>query len=242
MKKLFILLVTCVLVVSNALAQEGSPIEYGETVTGEISDEKFEVPYTFEGNADDIVVIQMEETEVFGDLSSPLIILLNENNRVVTDSSRIFSIGDATLVTQLPADGTYTILATRSDGRAGDSVGEFVLRLINVPLLSVNGTVSEQISSEDTSQYFAVVSDGSDMTLTYEKQAGTFAPEITISRLESDGELTEMVTLSGDALERGTVNVPSSRGTYIISLAPALFDFNFREVTADYELTLAADE
>jgi len=60
------------------LAQEDSnTIAYGDTVVGEITNREFEIEYTFTGKADDVVVIEMHQVDVLGDLDHPVIMVLD---------------------------------------------------------------------------------------------------------------------------------------------------------------------
>lgn len=70
------------------------------------SDSSFFDAYTFEGKAGQEVTIEMDSTEV-----DPYLILLAPDGRDVAQDDDGGGGSNARLVTQLPADGTYTILA-----------------------------------------------------------------------------------------------------------------------------------
>lgn len=221
--------------------QDVDTIEYGESVTGELTDREFEIAYEFTGSEGDVIVIYMAAVDTLGDLNRPELLLLNSENDVVADTADAFTIGEILLAAELEAEDTYTILATRQDGRAGDSVGEFTLDLIKLPVLELDKEVSETISSEDSDQYYAIRSDSSTLVLSYLKLSGTFSPMISINVINDEAGLDEVVVLQGSALERAAVNVPSEPGLYIVTVGEAPFDFNFNEVEAEYELMLVED-
>jgi hypothetical protein len=219
-------------------AQGGGAISYGETISGEITNAAFEVPFTFTGAADDIVVIRMVPVELYGDLDEPSVILLDSNNGVVGSVDRF---GDVTFATVLPADGEYTILATRANGRAGDAVGEFKLTLLNPQVLNTGDSVSGTITSEETNFY--AVRGLPRFTVNYELTGGDFHPELTVNLIDRNS-LDEQAVLFGAQMVAGSVTIvadPTLGDVYIIKLAEALFDFNFNTVSADYTLTVTTD-
>jgi hypothetical protein len=109
-------------------------LEYGETSQGEISNETFQEEYTFEGSEGDVVTITMIDTSE-GDTLDPLLILLDpEGNEIALNDD-----GNASVVGQfnsqilnftLPADGTYTVIATRFSQESGNTTGEYEIALV----------------------------------------------------------------------------------------------------------------
>lgn len=215
------------------LAQDGETIiEYGQKVTGEITNQAFEVPYVFQGVAGDVIVVEMSAVDVLGDLSMPSIILLDVDFNII---SSVYGINSAVLAAKLPADGAYNLIATRNDGRAGDSVGEYALSLLKPQVLVVDEAVTSSLTNE-TVDYFAIEAEGP-FNLHYEKQTGDFYPATTIHVI-SDGELEEVASLQGDELSRGALGLEGQSDTYIVTVGEALWDFNFDTVSAEYTLTL----
>ncbi len=226
-----LIILTCLGV--PALAQGGdTTIEYGQSVTGEITNQAFEVPYIFQGTAGDIIVAEMSAADVLGDLSMPSIILLDADFNML---SSVYGFNSAVLVARLPADGTYNLLATRSDGRAGDSVGEYTLSLLKPQVLVADEVVAGSITNE-TVDYFVIEAEGP-FNLRYEKQTGNFYPATTIHVI-SDGELEEVASLQGDELISGVLGLEGQSDYYIVTVGEALWDFNFDTVNAEYTLTL----
>ena len=108
-----------------AFAQDEGPLGYGDSIQGEITNRNFEIEYSFEGTVGEVVVIQMTPEDTRDGLTRPSVILLDTEFEVL--STVTGNRDAATLVYMLPADGEYFILATRHDGRAGDSVGAYTL-------------------------------------------------------------------------------------------------------------------
>lgn len=244
MKKYVAILMTFVatMLLTLPVHAQTNTIVYGDIVTGEITDTEFEIEYTFEASAGDVVVIEMTAVDPLGDLNSPELVLLGTDNRVLTDTADAFNLSSTVLATELPTDGTYTIIAGRRDGRAGDSVGEFTLELILPDALTVESTTTGFVSSEGRSQYFLAQSE-SLFSVFYEKTDGEMSPEISVNILDEDsGGLEAVATMQGDLLSLGTLGVFSANTTYVVAVGEALFDFNFREVTTDFTLQLQIAE
>lgn len=245
MKRLTILLIVLALVLmalpmANAQGTAGDGVlEFGETERGEISNETFEVEYTFTGTAGQVVVIQMLPVDEFGDLSSPGIILLDSANTVLGAHD---TFGNLTFAAQLPADGDYTVIATRRDGRSGDSFGEYDISLFEPPVLADGETLEGSVSSETTA--FFAYSTMAPFELAYNITTGDFNPAVYVNVIDEDGRLDEVIRLEGEQLVGGSVIVqPESETvatTYVITVTEGFFDFNFDEVNANYTLTVTA--
>ncbi len=109
---------------------EASPIAYGETVSGEITDEHYEQRWAFEGTQGDVVTIAMERA---GDESGALdgyLLLLGPDGETLTE---VDDANESVMPTiaqyALPQDGAYTIVATRFGFADGFSSGAYTLTL-----------------------------------------------------------------------------------------------------------------
>jgi len=158
-----------------ALAQ-GIRIGYGDSVEGAISDAVPVIAYEFEGRAGEVIAVEMTRTS--GDLDT-LLEVVGANGQVIASNDDIDSgnrnsrIAAATL----PADGLYTIRATRYSGANGISVGGFRLTLtlvssagggqgnaagvgapptLDVPYqqIAYEQTVTGQIADDTTPRYY----------------------------------------------------------------------------------------
>jgi hypothetical protein len=109
-------------------------LEYGETSQGAIDNETFQEEYTFEGSEGDIVTITMIDTSD-GDTLDPLLILLDPEGGELTrnddgNSSVVGQFNSQILNFTLPADGTYTVVATRFSQSTGNTEGEYEISLV----------------------------------------------------------------------------------------------------------------
>ncbi len=168
-----------------------SVLEYGSSVTGTISDETFEVLYTFEGRAGDTITIEMNAAES-GNLD-PLLSLLNAEGEVVAENDDFdLNSTDSRIEFELPADGTYTVVATRYSGANGVSEGEFTLSL------QADDTVVVQPSDDSieagTTIDGTIDDDNFEVLYTFE---GTAGEQVTIQLEATDGNLDPYLVLLG---------------------------------------------
>ncbi len=110
-------------------AAEGNylPLNYGETVSGNIDDAISAVTYRFYGSAGDTITVTMNRAG--GDLNSYLYLLDADGQLLFEDNDSGGQNGDARLVYTLPDDGAYLIVATRLGQMQGTSAGSYVLAL-----------------------------------------------------------------------------------------------------------------
>ncbi len=108
-------------------AEDALPIEFDEIIEGELSDEQFQQVYQFEGQAGDIINVEM--SQVSEDLE-PYLVLLDENGERVAETTEYFyePLAELDGIT-LNADGTYLIIATRFLEADGMSHGAYTLNL-----------------------------------------------------------------------------------------------------------------
>lgn len=240
MKRLLMMFVILVMSVAVVSAQE--PLEPDTPVRGEITNEAFEVEYTFSGTADSVVVIEMlaEDEDGFTNDLTAQVIILDSSGSVVIDTAENFVFSDAVLVTVLPADDDYTLLASRENGRSGDTEGEYTLQLIVPQVLGVGDSVESTASSENNAEYYVVNAD-SDYILRYNKSAGDYDPEINISTIDDNNSDFEDYALASGQLDTVAMgNIEA--GIYVVRIQEAFFSFYFDEVTADYSLSVIAAE
>ncbi len=103
------------------------PINVGDTVSGTISDQQYIYYYTFQGTANDTLVIRMRAGA--GSFLDPAVYLYIyvEGRPVLVDSAA--GVGEATLRRTLDRSAQYLIIATRRDAAQGRTQGAFFLTL-----------------------------------------------------------------------------------------------------------------
>lgn len=107
---------------------EVTPIGYGNTVEGEITDEAFARIYCFEGAAGDAITISM--TGLGGELDTYLLLSDTALEQTFTSNDdRSGRTTDSEINFTLPEDGAYLIVATRFNNQVGDSEGAYELTL-----------------------------------------------------------------------------------------------------------------
>ena len=167
-KFIILSLVSMILLLSSqrhAQAQS-EPIACGETVSGEITDDKAQDYWWFAGQAGQTVTISM-----WGDVDSALL-LADTGGYVLARST---GIGDAYLEQTITETATYTIEATRRGGESSDSVGAYELLLeCAAPVSQAGATVTTEtelaaaIRASNQNAEADVISLGADITLTAE--------------------------------------------------------------------------
>lgn len=217
---------------------DGKLIEYGLVIEAELSNETFAIPYTFAGSAGDVIVVLMNDAEPLGPMREPAIILRDpQDNELGTMEG---SVGSLTFAAQLPFDGTYTLIATRTGEASGSSSGPFVLQLIQPTTLAVDETITAEASSE-TSLFYLVEASGP-FSLVYEKLSGEFSPEVTVNMIDDEFRLDDVAVLGGRYMSGGVLGLDPDLSRevepFVVVVEEALFDFNFHTVTAAFELTL----
>jgi len=135
-------------------AQDIVALAYGDVVEGEISDAAVEVFYTFDGAAGDIIVLDAFPTTTDSDMNGLSIKLRDAVGREIAASIDEYAI--ARLWTKLEADGTYTVVVTRSE-YSSDS-GPYTLRLIKPEVLSAEG-LSGEVNVTAPNAYYALETD-----------------------------------------------------------------------------------
>jgi hypothetical protein len=114
---------------SPAAFSEAIGISYGNTLQGTIGDDVAGGRYTFAADAGDVVSIQMSRDS--GDLDPQIIVLDADGNEIARNDDVPDQETRDALIDNLsiPADGTYTIIATRYQENVGLSAGDYSLKL-----------------------------------------------------------------------------------------------------------------
>jgi hypothetical protein len=122
----------CPGVFSLDVSTGGGTLTYEETVSGTITDTAYSHAWTFTGSAGDTVTITMSAAGSSA-LDSYLYLLDAEGTTLATnddaDASTLGAFDSQIAGFTLPADGTYTILATRYGEDMGTATGDYTLTL-----------------------------------------------------------------------------------------------------------------
>jgi hypothetical protein len=224
------------------------PISYGQTLEGEITNNEYEIFYSFTGSAGDVVVIEMRPIEIIESeliaveqFDSPRLEVHAPNDDIIAQTTRY---DRADVILQLPEDGDYIIKATREDGEIGISIGEYTIKLLKPIVLEFDEVIEGTIRSNERNYY--VVRDTDQFTIEYERIDGDFSPEVGVIVMVENELFNDLnaygyvAALSGLQLESGTLRIRGDNRVFVIIVHQALFDFNFQEdpVLSDYVLRI----
>jgi hypothetical protein len=131
---------------ANAVDTTGGVLNYGEMVTGEITDNNFRQFWTFRGAAGDIVDLVMTATG--GDLDAYLALTGPSGNILATTDTGGMGRDAGLFSFRLPASGIYTVTARRAGqdfGAGGETAGTYDLELT---LRQASDDAAEMTASE----------------------------------------------------------------------------------------------
>lgn len=229
-----IFVVLCLMLFATQIAAQ-QVLEDGVTVEGEITDEVFAVEYTYQGLEGQVIVLELFPTDTRTDYNNPSIILLNSEGE---ELMRRDGFGRTTAIYPLPADDTYTIIASRRDDAQGVSVGDYTLLLTVPPELELEQPLDVTITSDDTLYY--VYRGEADFNLLYAR-TGDFAPEVSVNTIDlrvTVGSLRATGGLYGASVTQGVIGTFDGGEIYVIKLNRPLFAISFGVSSADVILEL----
>lgn len=138
---------------------------FGSIREGEITDRQYEQFYNFQAQEDQIITVVMERASQAGLLDSYLIITDANSRRLVEDDDSGSGNNARIANFRVPADGSYTIIATRFDREAGTSTGEYRLTVdspgfafdsvsTNIPRLRYGAQVPSIIDNDTPEEFY----------------------------------------------------------------------------------------
>jgi hypothetical protein len=219
---------------------EPIPIQYGDTISEQITDETFEIRYVFAGHEGQVVIIRMMSDGTDAGLATPAFQVFS-GERSLIDSTRVFTLSQTVVYAafQLPEDGDYVLVATRRDSEAGANSGWFDLSLNSAAPMEADQLVSG--SGSDSTEEYYVISPSDPFALAYTKTGGRFSPSITISALRDSGSTEQAAEMSGTFLDAGTLTVtPDSGVLYLVRVGKGFLSSSTGDV--DYTLTFSTSE
>lgn len=165
-------------------AQEKTKLKIGEFVYGTINDQTYEVIYNFAGKKGDVVTLEMlPDPANSGDLNTA--VELRDDHGQTLAHNDLFSWPLSLVVAELPEDGIYQAVATRSDGSFGKTSGDYMFRL-SFPTLVDRGTnIDAKVSSDvDAPPLIYILRPEKDMPLqfNFRQQGGDLYASLTVLR------------------------------------------------------------
>lgn len=248
-----VLIASALLVGTPSRAQVNSTaIKYGDTVTGEITNQTTQVSYTFTASKSDIVLVQLltipDKDGKY--LSIPILTIgSGSSSKPIADSSKgtiIFFGGSGKFVAaQIDAKGDYTITVSKESDN--DSTGQFTLNVTKAELLKTGNSVQGTISSKAKGvRYPAVyaVSSADDFGVQFTRSAKSkFYPSLTVHALDRAGVPVPVAYAAGNRFISTTLGVEGSKELNLVTVGDLEDDIRGDreknpEQTADYEIGL----
>ncbi len=245
MRRFINMLLMAILIFSSAILvsaqDERIPITFGERLTGEITDDVFETKYTFSGTAGQLVVAAMSRE--IGDYSLDSFLVLRDSDGDILAQNDDVLNGISLVVATLPADDDYTLLATRVDGRNGETTGPFWITLNEVQPLSSGTKDSVSIATEDekrTPRFFVFTPDD-DVTvrLSFSEETSGQYPQITLIRWIDDDYPVFLIDVGYmQSISSLSYTVPLEAGSiYVLTFDPVSIFFG-SDMTAAVTFTV----
>jgi thiol-disulfide isomerase/thioredoxin len=191
-------------------AASATPIVYFQQVAGDITDEQWQDVYSFEGSAGDEVTIDMNSTE--GDFDAYLVLFGPDGERIAENDDGP-NPPYSQIVTTLPENGTYILVATRFLERDGFTQGGYNLVVANGEQAGGGTTSSSNQILFDIPVSSRLTTDFTQASYLMDAQAG----QTLIFTLEHDNP-TEVVNLQVrlGAGERVVPFQPTENGTLTV--------------------------
>lgn len=225
MKKMLFLITLFILIVPLSAQAQGrlTPLEYGSTTPGEISNVNFEQIYTFEGQADDVVIIELKRSEVA--TFDPYLYLTTLQNELIASNDDYLNL-DSRIVARLPVDGTYQIIATRTGGRTGSGEGAYRLSLNKAQANAINTTIEGRAVPGEASPVHVFIPETAGIyTITYRMVSGNYFPSLKLQQIvENNNYMEEIGLIGGRTLHGGSLTMEFELGIiYVMSVEQSYY-------------------
>jgi len=219
-------------------------LRYGDTINGEITENRPLIVYTFDGVAGDVIVAEMRSVDrsLENLLDAPRLVLQNEDGETLADTLTQFPLDDATLIAQLPGTDRYQLIATRDESMIVPSIGAYTLALLRAETLSAENPISATITTDDSAHYYVIDNDES-FSLEFIRE-GDYAPQIAIGRLKDDPDVMQdlLAVGYGRGLTRSILGEFLPDGRLLITLSQHPDEYYAASASADYTLRLLTAE
>lgn len=219
---MMVVIVMSMVVVLPSAAQDGGALAYGDSVTGEITDEVWEVTYSFDGKAGDLIMITMVAEDFAFD---GYLYLRDSSGSVVAENDDGVGL-DPRLIIALPSTDSYTIVAARLDGPDGTGTGAFRLSISQVNMINLGVAYEGQFELEGDYPVLAfMVPDAGFYAVSYTQTGGEGHPNFEVNLLEGVFT-TNLIYMSANKLQQASV-VTELEGflLYIFELTPNYFEW-----------------
>jgi len=168
------------------------PLMLNQAVEGQLTAERFQQFYRFEGAQNQLVTVTMERLNREGQLDTLLILTDNEFQPLIENDDGGSGQNSRIERYRIPANGTYFIIATRFGRSAGTSFGAYRLQLqdtgdafndvpAEVPRLLYGTVVQDAITADDPDSLFAFWGvEGDSISIVMNRSEGTLDPVLEL--------------------------------------------------------------
>src|SRR5262249_46442340 len=213
-------------------ASSDAPLQYGDSIVGEISDAQFQHIYSFRATRGEIIKITMQR--ISGDLDSMLILADASGNVLLTDDEDPDSPGtlDAAIRNlRIEKTGNYVLVATRFGREAGESQGGFSLVLDRLPpeslgkvpekavLIDFGGTANGNIDADHLMFFYLIEAKKGDvLTIEAQRTKGNLDPILILYTADLKQLAENDSGVRGQNARITAFNVPAD-GKYILMVS-----------------------
>ncbi|MBZ0298261.1 MAG: PPC domain-containing protein, partial [Anaerolineae bacterium] len=221
------LILLCLLWGSVVLAQPARTIDFGDTISDQLSSNVSAVEYTFTGEQGQFVSITMLQVV---DMDPFLRLLDASGNVLIEDDDSAGSLNAKIGPYRLPTNGSYTIVAT---SLSGDDVGDFTLNLETtvVQRIEYGQTITGTLDTDNPEEEYLFTTAAGD-TISIDLESTAFDSYLTLASTNPRMDLTYDDDSGVDRNARIGPYVLADGGEYNITVS-SVFDPN-----GEYTLTL----
>ncbi len=224
--------------------QGGTPLVFGEAVSGTLDDDVFREVYMFVGQADDIIAIRMDRLD--GDLD-PFLLLTDEQGNILAISDDNGTGTDALIASKrLPLDGRYFVIATRFGQEQGSTSGQYELLLEHVgagvsetTILRYGESVIGRVTADRPLMFYVLRARRGDViSVTMRRTSGDLDPRLDLAT--ADGIV--LVSNDDDPAAAGSLDAGirdyTVRATGVYLILATRFGYEAGDTEGSYVLTL----
>lgn len=231
----------------GSTAATAIPLRPGISGRGQLDDNRHRRYYQFAGQADERVRIHMLRA---GGTLDPLLLLHDSRGRELAGDDDGGGGKNALIEDfRLPADGLYTIVATRFEGAEGDSAGHYRLELMlpelvlaelppGTQLVNWNEPTASAINDASPAQFFAFQGGAGDLvTITMDRRGGTLDAVLHLLDREQNLLVSDDDSGAGQNARIGDFALPAD-GIYLLRATRYSGDEGATDTAGGFTLTL----
>ncbi len=215
--------------VGAVAAQNKVVLKLGEFVKGSITEKVLEQSYSFSAKKGDILTLEIMPDPAQPDLD-PTVELRNSDGQTIVKNDD-FSYPLALAIAELPSDGDYIVVAGRSGGEDGDSLGDYMLRVSVAKLVGSGSTIDAKVSSDFNAPsqiYIMRPEKASSVDITMSQTPGENYAGFRVLSWDENGYPDTLANLDNTSkLTKATLTVElEAKKFYVIKLQQVAYSFS----------------